>query len=75
MPRKGAVVECVNDQLKNISQIEHTRHCSPFNVGVNWIAGLIAYTKQSLKPHIDVDLLTEGASNDCLIRRTHVKQV
>ena len=60
MLRKRAVIESVNDQLKNISQVEHTRHRSPFNFGVNLIAGLIAYTKQPLKPHIDVDQLTEG---------------
>ncbi|MBO9495807.1 transposase [Thalassotalea sp. G20_0] len=28
MLRKRAVIESVNDQLKNISQIEHTRHHS-----------------------------------------------
>jgi transposase len=27
--RQRALIECVNDQLKNISQIEHTRHRSP----------------------------------------------
>lgn len=29
MLRKRAVIESVNDQLKNISQIEHARHRSP----------------------------------------------
>jgi DDE family transposase len=29
--RKRSIVETVNDQLKNISQIEHSRHRSPFN--------------------------------------------
>jgi len=60
MLRKRAVIESVNDQLKNISQIEHTRHRSPFNFAVNLVAGLIAYTRQPLKPHVDVGLLTEG---------------
>ena len=58
--RKRAVIESVNDQLKNISQIEHTRHRSPFNFAVNLIAGLIAYARQPRKPHIDVTALTEG---------------
>ncbi|MTI11513.1 transposase, partial [Sansalvadorimonas verongulae] len=31
MLRKRAIIESVNDQLKNISQIEHTRHRSPYN--------------------------------------------
>ena len=35
MLRKRAVIESVNDQLKNISQIEHTHHRSPFNFAVN----------------------------------------
>lgn len=60
MLRKRAVIESVNDQLKNISQIEHTRHRSPFNFAVNLVAGLIAYTKQPLKPHISTGQLTEG---------------
>jgi hypothetical protein len=29
--RKRVIIESVIDQLKNISQIEHTRHCSPIN--------------------------------------------
>jgi hypothetical protein len=33
--RKPALIETVNDQLKNISQIEHSRHRSPFNFFVN----------------------------------------
>ncbi|RLV58340.1 IS982 family transposase [Parashewanella curva] len=53
MLRKRAVIESVIDQLKNVSQIEHTRHRSPFDFAVNLLAGLIAYTKQPLKPHID----------------------
>lgn len=60
MLRKRAVIESVNDQLKNISQIEHSRHRSPFNFAVNLVAGLIAYSLQPLKPHIDVDQLTQG---------------
>jgi hypothetical protein len=31
------------DQLKNISQIEHSRHRSPVNCFVNILSGLIAY--------------------------------
>ncbi len=44
----------VTDQLKNISQIEHTRHRSPTNFAVNLIAGLVAYTHQPKKPSIDL---------------------
>jgi DDE family transposase len=44
MLRKRAIIESVVDQLKNISQIEHSRHRSAANCFVNLLAGLIAYT-------------------------------
>ena len=50
--RKRAVVETVIDQLKNISQIEHSRHRSPVNCFVNILCGLIAYCHQPKKPRI-----------------------
>ena len=50
LKRKRFVIETIVDQLKNTSQIEHTRHRSPTNFIVNLIAGLIAYTWQPKKP-------------------------
>jgi hypothetical protein len=50
--RKRYIIETINDQLKNISQIEHTRHRKPANFAVNLIAGLIAYTHQAKKPSL-----------------------
>ncbi len=44
LPRKRSIVETINDQFKNISQIERTRHRSIWNFMVNLLAGLIAYT-------------------------------
>lgn len=52
--RKRAIIETVNDQLKNISQIAHTRHRSVDNFLVNVIAGLIAYTHQPKKPALNL---------------------
>ena len=52
--RKRSLIETVNDQLKNISQIEHTRHRSVSNFLVNIIAGLIAYTYQDKKPPLNL---------------------
>lgn len=51
---KRAVIESVNDYLKNVCQIEHSRHRSPFNFLVNLIAGLTAYTYLPKKPSIDI---------------------
>lgn len=50
--RKRFIIETITDQLKNISQIEHSRHRSPTNFAVNLLAGLIAYTHQPKKPSI-----------------------
>jgi hypothetical protein len=55
--RKRAIVETVLDQLKNISQIEHTRHRSVNNFGVNVLCGLIAYCHQPKKPSLHLDAL------------------
>jgi hypothetical protein len=51
--RKRALIESVNDQLKNISQIEHTRHRSAVNGFVHMIAAVVAYTFQPRKPALD----------------------
>ncbi len=54
MLRKRALIETINDQLKNISQIEHSRHRSRVGFMVNLLAGLIAYTFQAKKPSLKI---------------------
>lgn len=53
--RKRAIIESIIDQLKNISQIEHSRHRSPLNFVVHLVAGLIAYSHQDKKPGLHLD--------------------
>ena len=50
--RKRALIETINDELKNICQIEHSRHRSVVNFVTNTIAGLIAYSFLPKKPAI-----------------------
>lgn len=52
--RKRFIIETINDQLKNISQIEHSRHRSFNNFVVNLLAGLVAYTHQPKKPSLNL---------------------
>lgn len=52
--RKRPLIETVNDQLKNICHIEHSRHRSPFNFLVNLVSGLIAYTYHPDKPSLGI---------------------
>ena len=54
LTRKRFIIETIVDQLKNISQIEHTRHRSTTNFLVNLVAGLIAYTWQPKKPSLNL---------------------
>lgn len=54
MLRKRAIIETIHDQLKNISQIEHTRHRSPANFLVNILAAVIAYTFNEKKPSLRI---------------------
>ena len=50
--RKRSVIETVNDELKNMCQVEHSRHRSFGNFITNLISGLIAYCFFPKKPAI-----------------------
>lgn len=50
--RKRAIIECVNDELKNNCQVEHTRHRSVINFLVRVFSALTAYTFLPKKPSL-----------------------
>lgn len=52
--RKRAIIETINNQIKNIQQVEHTRHRSLVNAMVNILAALVAYTHQPCKPSLNL---------------------
>jgi len=52
MLRKRSIIETVNDELKNICQIEHSRHRSVGNFLTNLIAGIAAYSFFPKKPSL-----------------------
>jgi hypothetical protein len=54
MLRKRVLIETIQDQLKNISQIEHSRHRSVVNFLVNLVAALIAYSCREKKPSLNI---------------------
>lgn len=60
--RKRSLIESVNDELKNICHIQHSRHRSPTNWLVNLVAGLVAYSFFPKKPSLKFDnaLLNEA---------------
>ena len=52
--RKRSIIETINDQLKNIFSLEHSRHRSLFNFLVNALTALIAYSYQPKKPSLNL---------------------
>ena len=52
--RKRAIIETVNDELKNIAQVEHSRHRSFDNFIVNLLGAIAAYCCFPKKPCINV---------------------
>lgn len=52
--RKRAIIETVNDELKNIAQVEHSRHWSFENFIVNMLGAIAAYCVFPKKPCIHV---------------------
>ena len=48
------IIETINDQLKNISQIEHSRHRSMNGFMLNLMGGLVAYCLKEKKPTLNI---------------------
>ena len=53
--RKRAIIETVNDELKNIAQVEHSRHRCFDNFMANLLGALAAYCFFPKKPTIRVE--------------------
>jgi hypothetical protein len=51
---KRFIIETINDQLKNISYIEHSRHRSMNGFMLNLLVGLVAYCLKENKPSLNL---------------------
>lgn len=71
--RKRALIETVNDELKNIAQIEHSRHRSFNNFIANALSAIAAYC--FLKRSLPLMSILSRTGNLCCFKlfRTHVK--
>ena len=58
--RKRALVETVNDELKDIAQIEHFWHRSFNNFIANSLSAIAAYCFFEKKPAIDICFVKDG---------------
>ncbi len=54
MLSKRFIIETINDQFKNISQIEHSRHRSINGFMLNMLGDLIAYQLKENKPKLNI---------------------
>jgi hypothetical protein len=61
---KRFIIETINDQLKNISYIEHSRHRSMIGFMLNILAGLVTYCLKENKLRLN---LTDAESNTMVI--------
>jgi hypothetical protein len=61
---KRFIIETINDQLKNISYIEHSRHRSMSGFMLNLLGGLVAYCLKENKPSFN---LTDVERNPMVI--------
>ena len=52
--RKRAIIETVNDELKNIAQVEHSGHRCSDNFIVNLLGAIAAYCLFTKNPCINV---------------------
>ncbi len=67
MLRKRSIIETINDQLKNICMIEHSRHRSLHNFINNILAAIIAYSFLPKKPSIKFYEYRPNHSNQLLL--------
>ena len=69
--RKRAIIETVNDELKNIAQVEHSRHRSFDNFVVNLLGGIAAYCYFPKKPSIRVQTVDSQMTDSLLYSKVY----
>lgn len=58
--RKRAIIETINDELKNLCQIEHSRHRSINNFILNILGALAAYSFFPKKPSLNLEKIKDN---------------
>lgn len=60
--RKRSIIETINDELKNVAQLVHTRHRSIYNFCMNALGAIAAYCFLEKKPAVNFDFCIEQDS-------------
>ncbi len=69
MLRKRSVIESVNDMLKNVVRLVHSRHRSVHNFIMNLLAAMGAYCFFSTKPEVNFDYGVPESNGQLVIWR------
>ncbi len=69
MLRKRSVIESLNDMLKNVAQLVHTRHRSFHNFLMNLLAAMGAYCFFAVKPEVNFDFDIEPSNGQLVLRQ------
>ncbi len=67
LQRKRSVIETINDELKNVAQLVHSRHRSVFNFAMNALAAIAAYGFFDKKPSINIDFCIDDREGQLTI--------
>lgn len=62
MLRKRSIIETINDVLKNVGQLVHSRHRCTRNFLMNVLSSITAYTFYDSRPAINADFVLEESS-------------
>jgi hypothetical protein len=62
--RKRSVIETINDELKNVAMLVHSRHRSVLNFAMNALSALAAYCFFDKKPAINMDFCIEESKGE-----------
>ena len=65
--RKRSVIETINDELKNVAQLVHSRHRSVFNFVMNVLSVLAAYSFFEKNPSINIDYCIENVDGQLAV--------
>ena len=65
--RKRSVIETINDELKNVAQLVHSRHRSVFNFVMNVLSVLAAYSFFEKKQSVNIDYCIENVDGQLAV--------
>ena len=67
MLRKRSIIESINDMLKNVARLVHTRHRNILNFLMNLLAAMGAYCFFAVKPEVNFDFEVDPSDGQLAI--------